>query len=101
MSLRPEDRELIARLRRDGRINRETKFWSVRYFEQGGRQRSDGTWERGNFTIAVMEYGDTGRIMGTSIGVAKRNFNDDDQNDRRGRDIALIRALRGDARPLI
>lgn len=85
MTLSTEDRELVARLRASGRLNLTHPIdfvESVTYYRQG------------SFTIAVV-VGREGKI---TAGVAKRNCYTDDPNDRRGRDIALTRALRGDAK---
>jgi hypothetical protein len=92
--LSTEDRELIARLRASGRLGNDflddDKVVRVKYYRQG------------NFTIAIVTVRFKGRKNDTAVvGVAKRNCNDDDPNDRRGKDIALTRALRQAAQPLI
>lgn len=104
MPLTTEDRALIERLRDSGRVVLPDthRVTDAVYFRQG------------NFTIAFVTVRVHKRLTGKNIkgnakagrdiklaGVAKRNCNDDDENPRRGADIALTRALRGDAKPII
>lgn len=58
-----------------------------------GRQRSSGAIEPG-FVIAELVSGSSRRI---NVGVAKRNNDDDEPDEARGRRIALARAARGEA----
>lgn len=86
MPLSTEDHELIARLLASGRIPNQDyeNIEGVYFFVQR------------NFTIALVVGANGYRL----VGAAKRNCYDDDPNDRRGKDIALTRALRGDAVPI-
>jgi hypothetical protein len=92
MPLTTEDRALIERLRDGGRVvlPADQRVTDVTYYRQQ------------NFTIALVTIRTKDRKSAlVTVGVAKRNCNDDGEAPRRGADIALTRALRGDAKPII
>lgn len=85
------DRELVKRLSGRGGC---PVVQSLNYVE---------SWRQGNFTIVRVDatVGKLGRPKRIDhIGVAKRNCADDQDDPRRARDIAIARALRGEAQPV-
>lgn len=69
----------------------------------GAELHSIEAWRQGSFTIVHLDV--TLKTKGRPrraqlVGVAKRNCNDDEDDPRRARNIAIARALRGDAVPI-
>lgn len=84
-----QDRELITRLADEGRLPPTIT----------GKVQSVQCWKQGSFTIVRVVVGQRLGKAVDLVGVAKLDCNSDVDIPRRGRDIALARALQGDAIP--
>lgn len=105
MPLTSEDRELIARLRDSGRVVLpvDQRVTDVTYYRQGNFTIALATITTGNGKASAKTPAKAAMARRDliAVGISKRNCNDDLENPRRGADIALTRALRGDAKPIM